>query len=271
MKPNYDPMRAAAAAGIPEKVANVWAEKREAAKRPASMKESDARYNLDGPIVSTAEHASWGYIDGLVSPGGLREFLSENKGKSVEININSPGGSCWDANSMVGDLARHEGDVTIVVSGACMSAATFFLAVPNARRVAMEDTEFMVHNCWSFAIGDYRAMEKMAESLRNTNAGIAKKMARATGKDLDEIVAMMDDETWFGDEYALENNFVDEIYSMDDDDDPEDMDEDEAEKEGMDDDDDKPEAVKRAQASFANRFDMGDLRELMDLRQIAEE
>lgn len=199
--------------GLTEKVINRY--EPHAAKGKDDEAESvSTRYNLHGPIIDDLMASLVGEIGGICFPQQLRSFLDSNAGNEIEININSPGGHVWDATSMFGDLMRHDGKVNVVVSGACLSAATHFLGLPNANRVSMPGSEFMIHDPWTVAIGGADVLRKAAESLEKSAATIAKRLSARMNSSADEVRSLMAAETWFTDEEALEAGLVDSIFEM---------------------------------------------------------
>ena len=188
-----------------------WVE-RSAVKR-AAPPPSVPRFDLEGPIVGSSMAMYVDTIEGATTPAMLREFLKENEDAAmIEININSPGGSVFDANSMVSDLSRFEGDVNIVVSGACFSAAMDFLAVPGAHRIAMPGSLFMIHNAWTYALGNSKELQKVVDRLAKMNESCIDRFEKCSGYTRDELAQMMDDETWFSDSEAMHGGFIDELY-----------------------------------------------------------
>lgn len=210
-----------------------------------------AVFYLEGPIVGSATSNYFdGEPTGFTTPKMLRDFLADNEGKEIEININSPGGSVFDANSMVSELMQHDGDVRIVVSGACFSAAADFLGIPDTHRVAMAGSMVMVHNAWTFAAGDAQSLQKVVNRLIKMNGLCADRFAQTTRKTKDELIEMMNEETWMTDAEAMDAGFVDEVYDgMDD------SDADETEVESMDDDSEQAaRSVDRANDAVAHRL-----------------
>lgn len=189
---------------------------------------------IDGPILSTNFHAYYDYVEGMASPGALRNALTAAGGGPVELRINSPGGSVYDGITMQSELRRYDGAVNVVVTGACFSAATFFLCLKDTHRLAMPGSEIMIHNAWSVAMGDYRSMERVAVQLRRLNDTIAKNYAKRSNLDKDDLLEMMDAETWMTCDDALGMGFVDEVFEAD---------EDEEVKASVDEPIDKPDAV----------------------------
>lgn len=242
-------LAAGMAAGIDAEVLSRWLRLPTDGERIAS---DAVRFDFDGPILdSSAQICSGGDTSGFVTPKMLREFLAENAGEDIEININSPGGSVFAANAMLADLARHDGKVSVVVVGACFSAAADFLTLKGVKRTAMPGAMFMIHNASTFAYGDANAMRAVAERLSKMNQTCVSAFARSTKLSADRLADMMDAETWFTETEALEAGLVDEIY------DPGDSDADEKEDVGEDESDgsdEGAEAIRRGNAVVNRRL-----------------
>lgn len=71
--------------------------------------------------------------------------------------------------------------------------------------------QVMIHNASGGFGGDYRDMEKGAEILKNVNATISNAYRLKTGLSNEELLEMMNKETWLTPQQALEKKFVDEI------------------------------------------------------------
>lgn len=70
---------------------------------------------------------------------------------------------------------------------------------------------FMIHNASGGARGDYHAMDKESEVLQTVNRAIATAYMDKTKLPLDELLDLMDRESWLTAEKALEYGFVDAI------------------------------------------------------------
>ena len=70
----------------------------------------------------------------------------------------------------------------------------------------------MIHNVsMTRASGDYREMQKNAEILQQMNSALAQAFVNKTGRSEDEILKMMDEETWLTANQAVEYGFVDGV------------------------------------------------------------
>ena len=136
--------------------------------------------------------------------------------RSVSQSRYSGGGSVYAGSEIYTALKNHKGQVNVSIVGLAASAASVIAMA--GKTVKMSPTaQFMVHNVSSQGKGDYRDMQHMADILKTANETIASAYILKTGKSKDEILAMMDKETWLTAEKAKEYGFVDEVMFTNDD------------------------------------------------------
>lgn len=139
--------------------------------------------------------------------------LKEANGEDVTIHINSGGGDVFDANTMAETLRAYPGRSTAAIEGLAASAASYFAL--TADTVTMNKAALiMIHNPYTVAMGDADEMRRTADYLDKVRSTIISQYADKTGKDSDEIAGMMDAETWFTAEEALEAGLVDELSAL---------------------------------------------------------
>lgn len=136
-------------------------------------------------------------------------------GQDVDIEINSPGGYIYPASEIYTALMQHKGNVNITITGRAASAASV-IAMAGTKVTMSPTAQMMIHNVSACGAGDYRDFEHYAEQLKKSNDTIANAYMLKTGKTRQEILDLMDYETWFTPEEALENGFIDEILSKTD-------------------------------------------------------
>ena len=125
------------------------------------------------------------------------------------VNVNSGGGSVM-AGQEIYSLLHGREDVEIHIQSLAGSAASV-IAMANTCKMSPVAT-IMIHNVsMSGASGDYHAMQKNAEVLKTMNSALAEAYVTKTGKRKDEILKMMDKETWITASQALEMGFIDEV------------------------------------------------------------
>ena len=128
----------------------------------------------------------------------------------VLVAVNSGGGDVFDGFAIYNALRRYSGKVTARVDGIAASAASL-VAMAGDTIVMPENAMMMIHNAWTIAAGDAAQMRKTAELLDKTRDGIVAAYRNKCGLTDDEIVAMMDAETWMTAAEAKDRGFADQI------------------------------------------------------------
>lgn len=140
----------------------------------------------------------------------IRTQLEKFEGKNVKVEINSPGGDVYDGLEIFNMLDNYEGNVhTHVVSLAASMAVPIVLA--GDKITAEETATLMIHNPWGLEIGDYNVIQNFADFLKGVTGRLALLIARKTGMEEKKVLNLMNAETYFFGEEALEFGLVDEI------------------------------------------------------------
>lgn len=159
------------------------------------------------PIVSddlTAE------FYGGVSAQSMVPQIRAIQGGTIHLRISSPGGDVFAAQAIVQAIRDTKAKVIAHIDGLAASAATVIATA--ADEVEMSDGGlYMIHNAWTFAIGNANDMMETAALLEKCDGIIASQYAKRTGKEIDAIKALMDAETWFTAEEAKEAGLIDSI------------------------------------------------------------
>lgn len=181
-------------------------------KDPNAKCEIVARSNGTAEINLYGEIGPWG-----VTAEAFKRVLDGVTGDQLILNINSPGGDVFDGLAIFQDLLAHKASVVVRVTGLAASAASI-VAMAGEKVEIAEHAFFMIHNAWSYAIGDARAMTARANLLKKIDGELVDIYATRTGGDPSEIKTQMDDETWLTGTEAVEQGFADESISFEDDD-----------------------------------------------------
>lgn len=167
------------------------------------------KIKINGPIISNDDKWFYDWLDmDATCPKDVLDLLpAENE--SVEVTINSYGGLVDMGNEIYTALRSYEGNVKVNVIMAGSAASIIAMA---GNTVAISPVgQIMIHNVAMGVGGDYHAMDKASEILQKANSSLANAYVAKTGKTKEEILALMDKETWLTAEEAVENGFVDEI------------------------------------------------------------
>lgn len=169
------------------------------------------KISIKGPIIPSSSQRvyDWFGIE-ATSPQKVNDALEKANGEDIEVEINSGGGSVFAGSEIYTALKSYKGNVIVKIVGLAASAASVIAMAGN--KVMMSPTaQIMIHNVSSWASGDYRDMEHTAEVLKSANNTIANAYRLKTGKTQEELLGLMDNETWMTAEKAKELGFIDEI------------------------------------------------------------
>ncbi|HBZ42502.1 MAG TPA: peptidase, partial [Maritimibacter sp.] len=147
---------------------------------------------------------------GVSAKGFLAELGALPEGTPVDLRLNSPGGSVFDAVAIYNALKRHEGTVTVWIDGIAASAASY-IAMAGDEIVMPENAFLMIHDPSGLAIGTAGDMRAMAEALDKIAGSLIRGYAAKSGKTDDEIAALMAAETWFDAADAVAAGFADRL------------------------------------------------------------
>ncbi|PCF33154.1 peptidase [Staphylococcus delphini] len=166
------------------------------------------KINVKGAIVPNDD--KWLYeIFGMdhTAPKDIIDALPET-GEDIEVLINSGGGDVFSGSEIYTALKDYSGNVNVKVVGVAASAASIIAMAGD--RIEMSPTaQMMIHNASTTVYGDNRNMGSAAKMLSSTDKGIANAYIKKTGKSEDEILNLMNDETWMNAQEAVELGFAD--------------------------------------------------------------
>lgn len=126
---------------------------------------------------------------------------------TINVYISSYGGEVQAGLAIYNALKRHKAKVRTYCDGfACSIASVIFMA--GDERIMNDSSLLMIHNAWSFAEGNAKELKKIAEDLEKiTQASVSAYKAHSNLTE-EEIVEMMDNETWILPEEAVEYGFA---------------------------------------------------------------
>lgn len=126
------------------------------------------------------------------------------------VRINSPGGYVMEGlaifNALVSAKAAGR-KVTIYIDGLAASMASV-IAMAGDEIIMADNALMMIHNPWDVAIGDARELRAAADKLDVIRDQLVRIYSGQTGLSADDLVPMLDAETWLTSEQAFEQKFV---------------------------------------------------------------
>ncbi|WP_146548771.1 head maturation protease, ClpP-related [Rummeliibacillus suwonensis] len=166
--------------------------------------------NVKGTIISNdyKDVYDWYGLESA-SPNDILETLPTD-GSNIEVVINSPGGMVEAGSEIYTTLKDYKGNVTVKIVGMAASAASI-VAMAGDKVLISPTAQMMIHNVSGGASGDYRSLKHEAGVLENYNKSIANAYAIKTGKSYEELLELMNNETYFTAQQAVENGFADSV------------------------------------------------------------
>jgi ATP-dependent Clp protease protease subunit len=147
---------------------------------------------------------------GGVAPEPFVQALRKITAKTIHLRINSPGGSVFAARAMEQALREHPAQVVVHVDGVAASAASV-IAMAGDQIIMGSGAMMMIHNGWSFAIGNAAEMRKTADLLDKVDGTLVQTYAARTRQQAQQVSDWMAAETWFTADEAVANGFADKV------------------------------------------------------------
>ncbi|MFR5718421.1 MAG: head maturation protease, ClpP-related [Anaerotignum faecicola] len=168
------------------------------------------KIEVKGTIVGNADKwiYEWFGMD-ATCPKDVNAAISEANGEPLLVEINSGGGDVFAGSEIYTASKAYAGTVEINIVGLAASAASVIAQAGHSR--ISPTALFMVHNVSGSAAGDFHDMQQEAEILQTANKAVAAAYLEKTGKSMEELLGIMDAETWMDAQKAVEYGFVDEV------------------------------------------------------------
>ena len=168
------------------------------------------KIEVKGTIVGNADKwiYEWFGMD-ATCPKDVNAAISEANGEPLLVEINSGGGDVFAGSEIYTALKAYAGTVEINIVGLAASAASVIAQAGHSR--ISPTALLMVHNVSGSAAGDFHDMQQEAEILQTANKAVAAAYLEKTGKSMEELLGIMDAETWMDAQKAVEYGFVDEV------------------------------------------------------------
>lgn len=132
--------------------------------------------------------------------------------ETINLYINSPGGSVFETMAIIAMLQRHPAKVISYIDGIGASCASV-LPMISDKIIMYANSMLMVHNAWTYASGNADQLRKAADDIERINQSMVQHYLTRGGDKLDADVLkqLLDAETWLSAEEAIEYGLCDEI------------------------------------------------------------
>lgn len=139
---------------------------------------------------------------------------SEDPSKDISLYINSPGGSVSAGFGIYDTMNYIKCDVSTICVGMAASMGAFLLSGgTKGKRIALPNSEIMIHQPLGGAQGQATDMKIHADHIIKTREKLNKILSENTGKPLDVIERDTERDNFLTAEQALEYGLIDHIYT----------------------------------------------------------
>ena len=137
----------------------------------------------------------------------------DNPDADISLYINSPGGSVTAGMAIYDTMNYIKCDVRTVCVGMAASMGAFLLmAGEKGKRLALPNSEIMIHQPLGGASGQATDVEIRAKWLLRTKDKMIRLMSEMTGQDQDKLRADCERDYFMTAEEALSYGIIDQIY-----------------------------------------------------------
>ena len=155
---------------------------------------------------------TWEYTESETSAEYFRKALAEiPETDTIELHINSYGGSVKEGVAIYNQLKRKKcKEIVAYVDGFAYSIASVILQAAD-RRIMGLGTSLLIHNMWLQVAGNAEDLRKAADDLDVLMESNRQIYLEKINISEDELIEMMNAETYLTPEQAVEMGFADEI------------------------------------------------------------
>ena len=128
----------------------------------------------------------------------------------LNIYINSPGGDVFAGQTIYSMLKRHKAYKNVYIDGLAASIASV-IAMSGDTVFMPKNAMMMLHNPWTIGVGNSEEFRKLAEDLDKIRESLIAAYEGHSALTRDEIISIMDAETWLTATECEEYGFCDVV------------------------------------------------------------
>ena len=138
---------------------------------------------------------------------------AQDPDKDISFYINSPGGSVTAGMAIYDTMKFIKCDVSTICIGMAASMGAFLLSSgTKGKRIALPNSEIMIHQPLGGAKGQATDIKIQAELILRTRDNLNRILAENTGRSIEEIARDTERDNFMTSQQALEYGLIDKIY-----------------------------------------------------------
>lgn len=137
---------------------------------------------------------------------------SENPDKDIQLYINSPGGSVTAGMAIYDTMQFVKCDVSTICIGMAASMGAFLLASgAKGKRIALPNSEIMIHQPLGGAQGQASDIKIQAEHILKIKDKLNRILSEKTGQPLERVIIDTDRDNYMSAQEAMEYGLIDKV------------------------------------------------------------
>ena len=138
---------------------------------------------------------------------------AQDPDKDIDFYINSPGGSVTAGMAIYDTMNYVKCDVSTICIGMAASMGAFLLSAgAKGKRIALPNSEIMIHQPLGGARGQASDIKIQADLILRTRDNLNRNLAENTGKSIEEIARDTERDNFMTAQQALEYGLIDKIF-----------------------------------------------------------
>lgn len=178
------------------------------------QKKTDIRFEASETSTDEYNLFIYGPIDSYSwsenSSKGIMRRLQGVRAKTINVFINSPGGSGFDGVAIYNLLKNHQARIVVRVDGIAASAASV-IAQAGDEVIMPDNTMMMIHRASTIVWGNAAELEKTAADLKKIDTAWSNTYRKRFVGTPEELDQLLDDETYLTAEEAVALGLADVV------------------------------------------------------------
>ena len=138
----------------------------------------------------------------------------QDPSKDISLYINSPGGSVTAGMAIYDTMNYVKCDVSTICIGMAASMGAFLLSAgAKGKRIALPNSEIMIHQPLGGAKGQATDIKIQADLILRTRDNLNRILAENTGRSIEEIARDTERDNFMTAQQALEYGLIDKIFA----------------------------------------------------------
>jgi ATP-dependent Clp protease, protease subunit len=171
---------------------------------------SRAGNNAELTIYSPIEAEEYWWSSTVTPKGVMREMDKLGNVDQITVRINSPGGDVFAGLAIYEYLKNHKARIVTRNDGLAASAASIILMAGD-EIIMGTGSMVMIHNPYTIAMGEAKDFLAAADMLGKIQQSLISVYKERTGKNEEELKAMMDATTWMTADDSISLGFADKV------------------------------------------------------------